>query len=139
MITLCRTEHTSTHTAGYMVVNGKKFFTMEREWNNNKVGSSCVPTGVYRVRAYDSPRFGKTWILSNPSLGIGEFPGQSRRSGILIHHANFAFELQGCIAPGLSYGPLQYQHKTYPAVRSSRDAMKMLQSMLPQAFELEIK
>lgn len=139
MITLTRFERSSTHTAGTLVVNGQQFFTIEREWNNNKVGSSCVPVGIYRVRAYNSPRFGPSWILSNHELGIGEFPGQSKRSGILIHRANFSFELQGCIAPGMSYGVLRHKQKTYPAVHRSREAIQNLLKLLPQQFDMEIK
>lgn len=67
-----------------------KFYTIERPWKNNERRVSCIPTGEYVGLIHHSPRFGKTiWIQDVPD-----------RSEILIHPANFASELMGCIAPG---------------------------------------
>ncbi len=52
----------------------------------------------------------RTWALVNPDLGVTHSPddpipggiGYPHRSECLIHPANYASQLEGCIAPGKS-------------------------------------
>ena len=78
-------------------------FTVEREWNNNKPSISCVPCGIYELVPHESPKHGTCYALQQQNLGVTVY-GPSLRTHILIHIANKATELAGCIAPGKSLG-----------------------------------
>ncbi|TMO16740.1 hypothetical protein CWB59_12540 [Pseudoalteromonas sp. S326] len=78
-------------------------FTVEREWNNNKPYVSCVPCGLYDLEPHESPNHGTCYALQQKNLGVTIY-GPSQRTHILIHIANKATELAGCIAPGKSLG-----------------------------------
>ena len=100
-----------TFTANYCTV-GKLWhgdnllcYTMEKKWNDNKPNVSCIPAGVYELNPTLSPKFGSTYCLENEDLGVS-LSGDTRRTHILIHKANKASELQGCIAPVSSFGVL---------------------------------
>ncbi len=96
---------------------------MERPWLNNAVRLSCIPAGVYTVVRHDSPSKGECfWIKDVPN-----------RTHILIHVANWAHELMGCIAPGVGVNLVPT-----PMVTSSRDAMNELLRTLDDEWELEI-
>lgn len=93
LIRLNGTPH-ATHGKLTVVENDKALFecfTIEREWSNNKVGVSCIPQGKYSVVKTYSPRFKKDLYL------IENVPN---RSGIRLHPANYARQLNGCIAFG---------------------------------------
>ena len=65
-------------------------FAIELPWLENQKMKSCIPEGVYNLKARYSEKFNHHLILEN-------VPG---RSLILIHPANDAKkELLGCIAP----------------------------------------
>lgn len=123
-----------------------KLYTIEQPWNGNAPEHSCVPRGYdYQLIPYFSPKHQIwTWCLHNPQAGIYAFPsgvdspyaapaGVVSRSVCEIHPANWAFELEGCIAPGLARGRLdpkvQFPDDTrgmLPAVLSSVAAFKVL-------------
>lgn len=80
-------------------------FAIEQPWNDNKPFESCVPTGVYNLEPFSSPKYGQTYALTNKVLGVTPYPtdfenGLTNRYAILLHSANWAFQLQGCIALG---------------------------------------
>lgn len=122
--------------------------TIERPWvpspqyKGGTEGISCVPAGVYRLECHNSEAHPRTWALVNPLLGVVHWPAEASegdRTVCLIHVANYASELRGCIAPGM---------KTYVdevrgsrMVTNSRQAMKLLQDKLPWTDDhsLEIK
>lgn len=92
-------------TFGRTSINGEfKGYSVEQPWQDNKPFKSCIPTGDYEVVAYDSQKYGRTLALKNLALGVGVFKGESERYAILIHPANIALELEGCIAFGTSLG-----------------------------------
>ena len=97
--------------------------TCEREWLGNKPRISCVPAGTYRLIPHISPRFGLAYGLEAPDLDVTLY-GPSKRSRILIHAANFPYELEGCIAPGVGW------HKSGWGVRESRRALYDLHQYL---------
>ncbi len=91
--------------------------TIERPWVPTADGpwgtpnKSCIPVGTYQF----VPRFNDVkkqhWILSNSHLGIYENEAEVPRGTaspqlhlgrcyVLIHSANWAHQLEGCIAPG---------------------------------------
>ncbi len=76
---------------------------VERPWKNNAAGISCVPEGTYDLVPHNSPKFGKCYALEAPNLGVTIY-GPSQRTHILIHPANTADQLEGCIALGMNFG-----------------------------------
>lgn len=73
---------------------------------------------------YLSPTHGATWYLKNDSLGVGG--AGAERSYCEIHSANWARQLEGCIAFGLTNFPLldPETNTVSPAVESSVDAIQ---------------
>jgi len=71
--------------------------TLEREWNDNKRGESCIPTGTYICRRFQSPKFGNTFKVC-------DVPG---RSYILFHIGNIEDDSHGCILVGEMYEKLK--------------------------------
>ncbi|WP_108945612.1 DUF5675 family protein [Shewanella halifaxensis] len=105
--------------------------TVERAWLNNAKNKSCIPAGTYTVKKHDSPKFGKCFVLDNPNVGVTP-SGNSQRTHCLIHAANWPNQLEGCIAPGLTFHPSKW------GVANSRDALDKLLALLPDECELEI-
>lgn len=92
---------------------------------------SCVPVGTYQLVRHDSAKHPKTWALVNEALDIFENPAPGKRSDCLIHPANFAFQLEGCIAPGIDRSK---NGQTW-MVTDSREAMTQLQGVVPWTDE----
>ena len=93
-------------TEGVMLINGEKFcYTIEDEnrfleqylpdvdmlLKHKIAGRTCIPAGRYEIKMTWSPRFNKMM----PE--IMDVPGYT---GVRLHPANRAEELEGCIAPG---------------------------------------
>lgn len=96
-------------------------YFVERAWKNNRPSVSCVPEGTYNLAITDSPKFGRSYYLESEPLGVTLY-GPSIRTHILIHKANTASELQGCLAPGMGLGYMSRQW----AVTRSGEAFKAL-------------
>ena len=116
-----------------------RWSTIERPWipdpageSGGLQGRSCVPPGTYELVLHDSEAHPETWALVNTALGVTHY-GPSQRSAVLIHPANHAWELRGCIAPGL----IRLPHM----VGKSRDAFAQLKAALPwtNGHTLEIR
>jgi hypothetical protein len=101
---LRRNAHTLFGTFGELSVGDQLFYTVEQDWEGNKPFKSCIPNGAYAVELFDSAKHGASLIIYNDVLGVGKFSGDAKRFGCLIHKANLASELQGCIAPGTRVG-----------------------------------
>ncbi len=133
-INIFRTYYPDATTGLFTVDEGKSLFSIEQPWNDNKEGASCVREGEYKLIPYNSPEHGWTWCLHNPDLGVWATPdliptGIIGRSVCEIHPANWAFQLKGCVAVGLSAGPLS-EYPELHAVDSSVEAYKRLVSWL---------
>lgn len=83
--------------------------TMERPWvpmpgtRGGLSGKSCVPKGTYSLERHSSEMHPDTWALVNSDLDVIHYEDRNRplaRALVLIHPANYARELRGCIAPG---------------------------------------
>jgi uncharacterized protein DUF5675 len=125
-------------------------FTIEKPWISSRAGGkagepfrSCIGEGTYSLSPYQRPNGDKVWILSNPALDVfklnTDIPADRKATGrflILIHIANRARDVVGCIGPGRSW-------RTEPdgtvMVTSSRDAMKDLHKLLDGRRNLEIE
>lgn len=82
---LVRQPHTAVTTFGVLFVDG--FFQCVTLENSLKI----IPAGTYEFEYYNSPKHKKIVPL------LKNVPN---RSMIEIHIANWAYELQGCIAVG---------------------------------------
>lgn len=138
---LVRVMSTDEGTFGLFTSKCRRFSShmIELPWRNNTPNMSCIPTGVYDVVPFESPRFGRVWEVTNVE----------GRTYILIHPGNFAgdrdkglwSDLRGCLAPGRARGPLMAKTgKKQQAVRLSRPALSDLMRFHGwEPFTLEIK
>lgn len=110
-------------TIGRLNYAGQYFFTVERPWKDNEPNISCIPTGNYQMGRVDSPKFGPdTWE-------IRDVPG---RTHILIHVANTADDVLGCIGLGRTVYP------TLGGVGSSRVSVDKFHDLTAGSTEEEI-
>ena len=86
---------------------------IERGWKNNQSRVSCIPAGEYPVKLEYSSRFKKE---------LYEIYDVPNRSECKFHAANYARQLNGCIALGNKR--LDIDNDGYKDVTSSRDTMK---------------
>jgi hypothetical protein len=127
-----------------------RLFTIEKPWlphhDGGRAGEpfrSCVSPGVYRLNAFERPNGDKVWRLSNPRLDVfpldTDIPPARRGKGrylILIHVANRARDVVGCIGPGRAW---RTESDGTVMVTSSRDAMQDLHRALDGRKNLEIE
>lgn len=135
-----------TCSQGRLAAPGYSAYTIERPWVPSPAapcgtkGVSCIPPGLYQLVPHSSEAHPDTWALVNPGLWVyhwdEDVPAERRglaRTVVLLHPANIASELRGCIAPGLV--------RSVRRVERSRDAMAALQALLvvgSTGHELEI-
>ena len=100
---------------------------LERPWIDNLPYESCIPTGVYTLYPWDSPKFGDVYILIGGTVGINQ--GDGERFACLIHPANYTHQLQGCLALGKKKSDYHKPEDT-AAVWSSRDALNELKEAI---------
>ena len=82
---------------GTLVFNGQPIcLTLEPYHRENTKGISCIPSGNYIVKRYESPRFGNTWIVKDVQ----------DRSYVLFHWGNLDEHSRGCILLGEEFGKL---------------------------------
>lgn len=134
-------------TLGIMEVNGRgKFHTVERPWipvPDAPCGhqqTSCVGVGLYRLEPRETEARGKHWILSSAALHVYRMPGDVptgvyARTLVLIHAANWAHELLGCIAPGKSRSIMDGEW----GVTQSRAAMNEIRTLIGNTYDLQLE
>lgn len=120
-------------TLGLLFVGSLSLVTIERPWlaaldsKGGIQGRSCVPTGLYKLVRHNSDAHPMTWAMVNHDLDVVHYPQDGPpmvRSACLIHPANWAFELRGCIAPGTRTGVDAQGYRTYDSIK----AMRMIQA-----------
>lgn len=111
-------------------VDNPVLFSIERPWLSNERNISCIPEGVYTVNPYNSSKFPDVW----------EIMGVKDRSYILIHAGNFADDVKGCIALGLTTGYMIKDSQLQKTVSNSRNAITQLKKITnyPESFTLTI-
>lgn len=142
---LVRDTHTTEETLGKLAFGDAVADTIEQPDNGDQPGHSCIPWGRYQLVEHVSARLHeddgvtplRTWALVNPDLGVTHSPDDPlwntdypHRSECLIHPANYASQLEGCIAPGASRGHMlgttgwmvTDSRATFKAIRSYLDA-----------------
>lgn len=134
ILTLTRDTPRLDCQEGILNLNGAQYFTMERPWLDDQPGLSCVSVGTYTLVPHTVKHGAlvglETYALSNPGLGVFPEPpagyagSNPMRIACLIHPANWAFQLEGCIAPGKARGLLTPPNSKSPepAVLASKDA-----------------
>jgi hypothetical protein len=95
--TITRSSTTGKETLGTMIcTNGTNMLTLqtlELPWLNNMPNISCIPTGTYTVARTFSIRHLR-WMY--------EILKVTQRDGIRLDVANYYYQLQGCVALGLT-------------------------------------
>jgi hypothetical protein len=133
-LTLVRSlsDSNDQETFGVLTAGDLSLQTVEQPWKDNLIGHSCVPVGSYTVSPHVSPTKGNVYILDGPAQNVyaEDPPPPGGRSLILIHVANCAVELEGCIAPGLSRGVLNLRGAERNGVLGSRAALDQLLELL---------
>jgi hypothetical protein len=138
ILTLTREPYKPDCTLGFLMVGDTTLCTMERPWipsptcKGGLKGKSCVPKGTYQLVKHDSKKHPRTWALVNHELDVVHYEGDDNdpdedRATCLIHPANFARQLEGCIAPGLSHTIVNGEHM----VTSSAKAMEKIRELVP--------
>lgn len=130
-ITLKRTQFLANCTMGQIsLTDGTVIYSLELPWKDNQKDISCVPPGVYNLIPYTSPKHDSTWYLENESLGVGG--NGAERSFCEIHSANWASQLEGCIALGLQHSPMYnpQEGEIVPAVEDSMLAINRIKNVL---------
>ena len=110
VIKLFRHTFTDTSTIGTMVLGQKNWHTIEdkdrgltQQMTLSQVqaikvyAQTCIPYGMYKVLITQSARFSKKQkrpVFTPEIINVTGF------TGIRIHPANYASQLEGCIAPG---------------------------------------
>ena len=101
--------YTDNGTFGKLYGDKNNFlcYTVEQVWDNNKPFKSCVMEGEYTLKDFESKKYGKTLSLVAPTLNVFAHKLDSNnRYACLFHPANYADQLQGCIAVGDRLGVL---------------------------------
>lgn len=105
-----------------------KCVTLELDWENNKVRSSCIPTGKYNVVERHTPERGRHFHVQN-------VPG---RTWILFHPGTYHFHSLGCIMVGEKFGDLNGDG--YPDLLNSKKTFaKLLEALPEKSFQLIIE
>jgi hypothetical protein len=99
-------------TQGLLTFKGQALCTIEQEWRptDDHLGgtnfNSCVPDGEYTLRPHTRPDGKHVVALENHDLNVyynqTDVPDSGGRYLILMHIANWAHNVVGCIGPGLS-------------------------------------
>jgi hypothetical protein len=114
-------------TFGTITINDLVLFTVELPWKNNENNVSCIPAGTYLCRWTKSPRLKKFTY---------EITGVKGRSGIRIHSANFAHQVLGCIALGITNGIMEGKRGVFGSTSAVR---KFNEIFKQEDFKLEIR
>jgi len=107
-LVLIRDHFTANETLGVLKLAELRFQTIERPWipdpdpgeDGGMPHVSCIPEGTYALVPHSSVKHPRVFALVNDALDVVHNPTPGKRSDILIHAANWARELEGCIAPG---------------------------------------
>ena len=101
---------------------------LERVDLANAANESCIPTGVYQLAPWKSPKFGEVYTFVGGCVSPEEdaVPSNASRFACHLHAANYWYDLNGCTAPGMSGG----ENKGECVVWRSRDALSRFRDLL---------
>jgi len=128
-----RLEYRDDCTLGKLHIDGATFPTIERARTGDH---PCIPTGMYELKPHASPRHGDVYSFIGVNVFEFEVPlGKEGRCLVLLHSANLASELLGCVAPGLGSGFIGNEH----AVLNSKAAMSAISTLLGRTESHQIR
>lgn len=133
-LTMIRDTSTPNETLYKLQVGEQIFDAIGQPDNHDEPNKSCIPLGLYTLVPHDTAAHPDTWAMVNPELGVTHEPDDPlpegctypHRFACLIHPANFANQLQGCFAPGMS----RLQGTWGWMVKDSRAAFTAIQEIL---------
>jgi len=109
--------------------------TIELPYRDNERWVSCIPPGRYVAEVVqESPAFGypHVWLHDRGSRAAA-----STRTGIKIHVANFARQLEGCVAVGRQFRDLDGDGVV--DVTDSEETLRGLLEQMPAKTELHAR
>lgn len=124
-------------TQGRLIIGNWRCWTIEQPWvrwnyPGGKPFESCVPDGKYDLVPFLRPSGERAFALVNERLGVyfakADMPGGRGRFLCLIHGANFASDVQGCIAPGKNR--LIHSERLSLMVTDSQNTMREIRNRL---------
>jgi len=92
---------------------------LEPYHRDNEVGISCIPTGQYLMRRFDSSRYGDN---------LWEVTDIQSRSYILVHWGNRDTNTEGCILLGEEFGTLQDDWAVLSSKRAYNEFMNLTEN-----------
>ena len=121
---ITRDRKTSIFTTSVLSIDGEVVcLAMELPWKDNRRNVSCIPPGKYQgIRAPDRSGCPAFWIENVPG-----------RDGIMIHVGNYLSETEGCVLTGM-----KFYDTPEPKITSSKFAARLLGSVLPDVFDVEV-
>lgn len=126
-IQLNRLDETRHGVFGEMIISGHRFKTVERLFKDNQPFISSIPPGKYTLEPHESNQHGQTWALVNHDLGVYHYQdAKAKRTAILIHVANRASELAGCIGLGKYLGFVSDEIAVTNSAAAVGDALEIL-------------
>jgi hypothetical protein len=123
---LQRVDSVDKQTLGEFIYQNFSCKTIELGWHNNEKQKSCIPKGTYKVIRRNSAKYGEHFHIT-------EVPN---RSLILIHNANYARELLGCVGIGDKHTDIDGDGLR--DVTNSKNTLRAMLKALPKEFLLEI-
>ena len=119
-------------TFGRLIVGDLELWTVERPWQDNEPGVSCIPEGEYSLEPHNSKAHPNTWALVGDTVSHYADPNKPR-SAILIHVGNTMADVIGCIAVGTGLNEHAW------GITSSVKAMDALREEMAVGHPLVIK
>jgi len=98
--------------------------SLEDPWRNNEQNVSCIPSGEYIARRFDSPTHGMTFQIM-------DVPG---RTLILFHRGNTHINTEGCVLIGEKFHFLD----GIPSIAASREGFDEFWSRVKDEEEFEV-
>lgn len=143
MILLVRNQYTDTETMGIIRLADLRLYSIEQPWvpvmehKGGKPFHSCVPDGTYDLLPFNSEKHPNTWCLVNEDLNVyykkDDLPKSGGRYKCLIHTANWSYQVQGCVAPGMNRVIMQtISGDFFNAVSLSRKALNLIRQHFDQ-------
>ena len=91
-------DHETEGVFSVLKLNGEIFCVgLEPPERGNARKVSCIPTGQYTLKRYNSTRYPDTWVITNVP----------RRDKVLIHSGNVVENTEGCLLIAEKFGKLK--------------------------------
>lgn len=116
-IRITRIEESEQGTFGVMTICGQAFcVTLERPDELNKANISSIPAGQYICKKVSSPKFGKTFEITNVP----------DRSHVLMHAGNRIENTKGCVILAQYFGKLHGNRAVLNSGATFREFMEIM-------------